>query len=85
MMSAEWTVAENISFGVKLLGGMFLGWMALLLARDILRFVARAFARRFIYPLESRLLQRLQDRATARAFGTTVEVVRIRRKADTGG
>jgi hypothetical protein len=55
----------------------------------ILKFFGAAiwsvFARTFIHPLEARLLRRLQDRATARAFGTTVEVVRIRRKADTGG
>lgn len=43
-----------------------------------------AFARRFIHPVEGRLLRWLQDRATARAFGSSIDVVRIRRKADTG-
>ncbi len=46
-----------------------------------LRFVAISF----LYPIEGRLLRWLQDRATARAFGTSIDVVRIRRKADTGG
>lgn len=46
--------------------------------------IGRGLCHAFIYPIEARLLRVLQDRATARAFGTTVDVVRIRRKADTG-
>lgn len=45
-----------------------------------LRFIARSI----LYPIEGRLLRWLQDRATARLFGTSIEAVRIRRRADTG-
>jgi hypothetical protein len=43
----------------------------------------RSLAPRFLYPIELRLLQWLQDRATARMFNTTVDIVRFRRKAET--
>jgi hypothetical protein len=38
---------------------------------------------RMLRPLESRLLQWLQDRAMARALGVPVEIVKVRRRIET--
>lgn len=83
-MKAEWSAGEEL--GILVLGflALVIAWVVLLFLRDIFLSLMHALAKRFLHPLEGLLLRWLQDRATARAFGTTVDVVRIRRKADTG-
>lgn len=73
--------------GLMIIGFVVMGAVALGLLWGIASVAwlvfGRSVAPRFLYPIESKLLQWLQDRATARAFGTSVDVVRVRRKADT--
>lgn len=66
-------------------GGIFLFFFFLRPVTAVFAWVGLSIAKRIVYPVESSLLRWLQDRATARAFGTSIEVVRVRRKADTGG
>lgn len=70
--------------GIALGGALVLG-VVWFFAKSVWLIAWNVLANAFVYPMEGRLLRWLQDRATARAFGTSVEVVRIRRKADTGG
>lgn len=62
--------------------GIFLFFFLKKPAARFAAWIARGLARRFVHPVEGWLLQKLQDRATARAFGTSVDVVKIRRRAD---
>ena len=73
---------------VKIVVLMFLGCYALILAWWILRAVLRFAAwsvDRMLRPLELRLFQWLQDRATARMLGADIDVIRMRRKMDFEG
>lgn len=81
-------MSEGDSMGMLIIGCVLLGAVGLGvlwgLASVAWMILGNSIAPRFLYPLETKLLQWLQDRSTARMYGTTIDVVRIRRKADTG-
>lgn len=81
-------MSDGDSAGLLIIGSVIIGAIALGflwgLASVAWVIFGNSVAPRFLYPLEAKLLQWLQDRATARMYGTTIDVVRIRRKADTG-
>lgn len=59
--------------------------MAAYLAILILWWMLKGFGRsieRLLAPVERRLYQWLQDRATARTLGTDIDVIRVRRKSE---
>lgn len=57
------------------------GYACFMLMRGAVRLSGKAIAHALL-PSESRLLQWLQDRATARTLGMDVDVIRARRKID---
>lgn len=65
---------------VKVVGGVWLAVVVLWFAKDLVWMIGRVLARALL-PVERRILQWLQDRASARALGVDIEVLRVRRKS----
>jgi hypothetical protein len=74
-------IAHQLRAGFIGLGSVVLAVIALYLARLFVVWLWRALAR-CLLPLERRLLQFLQDRATSRTLGVDIDVIRIRRKIE---
>ena len=65
-----------------LIGGAFLLCAALILFKALALGLAKAIARSFL-PAELKMLEWLQDRATARTLGIDVGIVQARRRMET--
>jgi hypothetical protein len=67
--------------GIVLVGGLYVALLFWHAFKWLARVAFRSIAQSFL-PVESRILALLQDRATARALGMDVGIIRARRKID---
>lgn len=74
-------ITHQLRAGFIGLGSVVLAVIALYLARLFVVWLWRALVRSLL-PLERRLLQFLQDRATSRTLGVDIDVIRVRRKIE---
>lgn len=74
-------IAHQLRAGLIGLGSVVLAVIVLYLAKLLVVWLWRALAR-CLLPLERRLLQFLQDRATSRTLGVDIDVIRVRRKIE---
>jgi hypothetical protein len=73
---------KDLVIGCTLVGGAFLAWVAWFLLKAIAIGAAKGIAKSFL-PAELKMLEWLQDRATARTLGIDVGVVHARRRMET--
>lgn len=69
------------------LAGIIAAWIVGLVVLGTIKLLMPClgrFIQRLFLPLESRLLRLLQERAMARALGVDIEVIRARRRIETG-
>lgn len=72
---------NDLLIGIKTIGIVAGCYAAFMFLRFSSRLLGRWVMRR-LEPTEAKLLQWLQDRATARALGVDVGIIRARRKID---
>jgi hypothetical protein len=73
---------KDLVIGCTVVGGIFLACLALIIFKSIAIALAKVVARSFL-PAELKMLEWLQDRATARTLGIDVGVVQARRRMET--
>lgn len=75
------SIAYQMRAGFIGLGSVVLAVIALYIARSLVVWLWRALMC-LLLPLERRLLQFLQDRATSRTLGVDIDVIRVRRRIE---
>lgn len=72
---------NDLLIGLKSVGAVAAAYLCFMVLRGLSRASGHLLASRLL-PAERRLLEWLQDRATARTMGIDVDVIRARRKID---